>query len=445
MNTPIKLSVSSILLAGILSGCSQQQIQPDRNGHNYAANQATSQQQVKAAPRVVHQPKVVKKHVHQKRAHANSNIGMPPAKPGQCYAKTKQPAKYKTVNKRVLTQKATVKRVLVRGPQFRWINKKVLVRPATHKQRVIPAQYKNVSKRVMVKPSYLKWQKGTGLITRIDNTTGEILCRVKVPAVYKNVTRKVLVRPARTIKTPVAPVYKTVKTKQQISGAQYKTVKTPARYTNKQYRVKTASAKYVWRQVICKTNAPHHVKKPMKARHVQKARVKTFVNKYPQHRVVKAKHQPHRVRHVTRAKAKPQHHKRHHRAAPKRHNVNKQHYRKATYSKKMASPSMARVNHLYQPKKSSERYTLHKAAAELQKTRTVKQQPRKVNKPKERLTRANAVFRIQSALAKKGYNPGKIDGKLGSGTVSALTAFQRANGLPTGKLNRATLKALGLI
>lgn len=425
MNTPIKLSVSSILLAGILSGCSQQQIQPEHNNHYEDA-------QVAPASPVIHKSK----QAHQKRTNtSNKNIGLPPAQPGQCYAKTKQAAQYKTLTKRVLTQKATAKRVLVRGPQFRWTNKKVLIKPATHTQRVIPAQYKHVTKKIMVKPSYLTWKKGTGLITRIDNSTGEILCRVKVPAVYKNVTRKVLVRPARTIRTPVPATYKNIKTKQQISPAQYKTVKTPARYTNKQYRVKKVSAKYVWRQVLCKTNAPH-AKKP---------RTHTVIDKHPQYRTLKAKPQQRSTHHVARAHAKPQQHKHSYKPAIKQHSATKNHnYKKAVYTKKTATPKMIRANTHSQSKAETENDLLHRAAAELQKTNVI-QQPKKTKKQKQQLTRANAVFRIQSALAKRGYSPGKIDGKLGPGTVAALTAFQHAQGLQTGKLNRATLKSLGLI
>jgi len=294
MNTPIKLSVSSILLAGIMAGCSQQQIQPNHTSNNYGGGQVSVKQQVKK-PLVIIKTRVVEKLVCRtcvKKTSKKSNIGLPPAKPGQCYAKVKRPATYKTLNKRVLTKKATSKRVFVRGPQYGWTTKRVLVRAASYTQRVIPAQYKTVTKRVMVKPSYLTWKKGKGLITRIDNNTGEILCRVKIPAIYKNVSRKVLVRAAQTIKTPRPAVYKNIKRKKLISPAKYKTVRSPARYTTKKYRVKTASAKYAWRQVICQTNAPKHYKTKAytKKKYPKHYKTKTYTKKYPKPRkVVKAK------------------------------------------------------------------------------------------------------------------------------------------------------------
>ena len=46
---------------------------------------------------------------------------------------------------------------------------------------------------------------------------------------------------------------------------------------------------------------------------------------------------------------------------------------------------------------------------------------------------------IQSALKNAGYNPGKIDGKIGKRTIDAIKAFQKANNLPvTGKTDRET-------
>ncbi len=50
---------------------------------------------------------------------------------------------------------------------------------------------------------------------------------------------------------------------------------------------------------------------------------------------------------------------------------------------------------------------------------------------------------VQARLEALGYNPGLIDGRLGSRTVGAISAFQAENGLkPTGKLDRSTLTRL---
>ncbi len=54
------------------------------------------------------------------------------------------------------------------------------------------------------------------------------------------------------------------------------------------------------------------------------------------------------------------------------------------------------------------------------------------------------VRRVQTGLKAKGYNPGKIDGVLGSDTLKAVNKFQRKNGLATGGLTLDSIKALGV-
>ncbi len=449
-----KLSVSSVILAAVLSGCSQQQViggSQVANGSSQSSGGAQvfgSQQQVKGGaqvsgsqqvgtqqqvgtapvvaptitqPRVQRAPvrRVYKKHVQPRRVYTqapkrrSNGLGLPAAKPGQCFAKVRVPAKYTNKSRRVLIQKAMSKRVLVRAPQYRWVNKRVQTRKAYYKTRTIPAQYKTNTRRVLVKPAYNTWRKGHGAITRIDNMTGQIMCRVQVPAVYKNISRRVLVRPARNIRTLVPATYKTVKQKKFIAPALYKTVHTPARYKTQNYRVKTSNARYVWRGILCQTNAPKHYKKTS-YRQAPKQYRKAVV-----------------------------------RTAPKR-----QQYRQSSgisYSSYLAvmnaGSSKTKLN---SAKKMNKKAVLKKA-----KKRTVKSSapkmtsPKKVNKQvtkqTKKATKQSIVSGIQKALKAKGFDPGAMDGKMGPGTAAALKAFQSSRGLPVGQLNKDTFRALGLI
>jgi len=54
------------------------------------------------------------------------------------------------------------------------------------------------------------------------------------------------------------------------------------------------------------------------------------------------------------------------------------------------------------------------------------------------------VRQIQEALKSRGYDPGASDNVMGARTKSALTKFQKDNGLPVGQLDFDTLKALGI-
>lgn len=77
---------------------------------------------------------------------------------------------------------------------------------------------------------------------------------------------------------------------------------------------------------------------------------------------------------------------------------------------------------------------------EYRKTKTLRPQADKYTG--EVKTRPN-VKQIQLALAGAGYNPGKIDGKIGRQTRDAIKAFQRDNGLKAdGKAGKETWSLL---
>ncbi len=55
------------------------------------------------------------------------------------------------------------------------------------------------------------------------------------------------------------------------------------------------------------------------------------------------------------------------------------------------------------------------------------------------------VVRVQAALMRLGYFSGDIDGLLGPETRSAITAYQKAQGLPqSGRMDIGTLTKLGI-
>ena len=60
-------------------------------------------------------------------------------------------------------------------------------------------------------------------------------------------------------------------------------------------------------------------------------------------------------------------------------------------------------------------------------------------------TTPGVVARIQTALDKAGHNPGPIDGVIGAQTMTAVTSYQKAKGLPTGGITIGTLKSLGVM
>lgn len=430
----VQLSVSSAILVSVLSGCSQQQaiggsqltsqqlpgdtakLSPNdfyeseahRKERLSLTGVSASQVKPSVAPiKVVYKPNAhkVKTLIRKKPRHTHSVSNTqkaPVSKSGQCFAKVKLSAKYTTRTKRVLIQKASAKRVLVRAPQYRWINKNVLVRKASYKTRTMPALYKTIAKRKVAKPAHYTWKKGAGNKTY----------RVKVPAVYKTINKRVQIRPAQAIRTYIPAVHKTIKQKQRISSAIYKTVKTPARYKTQNYRVKTSSARYVWKTAQCKTNATkEHLKQ-----------TKASANKY---QTAKLKGRP-----IVRTSPVKQY---------KKSGNNYQHYLQNssldtdTGYYKIPNQKVKIKSKKKSKSKSikSKKYNVTKILKSKKKTQAAKKR--------------SIVYGIQKSLKQKGFDPGKLDGVMGSWTTAALRAFQSSNGLSVGVLNKETFAALGMM
>jgi regulator of extracellular matrix RemA (YlzA/DUF370 family) len=233
-----------------------------------------------------------------KTVQGSSELYPPNAEPGKCYARVLTPAKYELRTEKMLkseagerlqvipakygtkTEKLLVKeaseRIVPVPATYKTVTEKILVSPASERIVTIPATYKTVTEKVLVKEASRGWKKGKGLVTKVNGTTGEIMCLVDTPAVYKTVTRQVIATPASTKTIPVPAQYKTV-TKRVVATpastktipvpAQYKTVtvKTivqpattrripiPAKYQTVTKRVKVGSEKLEWKEVKCRT------------------------------------------------------------------------------------------------------------------------------------------------------------------------------------------------
>jgi hypothetical protein len=157
-----------------------------------------------------------------------------------------------------------------------------MVEPEKVSYKVIPATFKEVKEKVLVSPARQVWKKGNGPITKIDNTTGEIMCLMEEPAKYKTVVKKVVDQPARTEKIVTPAKYKNIRTRVVDKEASVEKVKIPATYkvvtvqelvkepkitkteVGKKYQtIKTTRLiepeKLKWERILCKTNTSKEV------------------------------------------------------------------------------------------------------------------------------------------------------------------------------------------
>lgn len=226
------------------------------------------------------------------------------AKSGECYAQVIIPEQYEDVTERVLVKEAS-SRIEIIPAQYEEAEIRVMTKAATKKLEIVPAEYTTVKEKIMVTPPSSKivevepeygfkeekvlvspartvWKKGENPLSKIDGSTGEIVCLVELPAEYKTVKKQVVVKPAdtRAVEAPGTYEYieKLVETKPATTRvveipAEYETrtvqkvvvpekkrvVPVPAEYKTITRKVKSAPSKTDWARVLCETNVTPEV------------------------------------------------------------------------------------------------------------------------------------------------------------------------------------------
>ncbi len=187
---------------------------------------------------------------------------------GQCFAEYVEEAKFRTVTEKVLKQEASEK-IVTTEATYEWVNEKILVKEASSRVVKIPAAYETRIEKVMVEPAKQVWKKGRGPAERIDDATGEILCLVEIPAQYKKVTKRVLVTAAATKEVEIPAVYSTQKKRRLVNEPQIKRIAIPAIFSTIERREKVSDDRFAWYlngskdalgrrtgQVLCKKDFP---------------------------------------------------------------------------------------------------------------------------------------------------------------------------------------------
>jgi len=167
------------------------------------------------------------------------------------------PATYKTVTKRVLVRPETSKLVTVPAKY------------GTKTERIQVSAAKTVWKKGAGATAAGAGSGAAGgasasaIVDRFGNQkivgsrvtdTGELLCLVEVPAQYKTVSRTVLVSPAST-KTVTSPAeYKTVQVTELVTPAQEKRIPIPEEYGTVTRTEQVRTEQLTWVPVLCQVN-----------------------------------------------------------------------------------------------------------------------------------------------------------------------------------------------
>lgn len=193
------------------------------------------------------------------------DIDLPPAKPGECFMRTRLPAVYETVKQKVMLSPATErielkqaafqeepKKFLVEPErveykvvpaQFKKETRKVMIKPAKKELIHVPAEYKTVDEVVIVKPAAQVWKRGSGVRGEVTGGEGsDLLCLVTEPAVTKKVKRQVLVKEAHVKVKEIPAVYETYEETVMVSPARVEETKVEAKYATMMVEKRMAEA-----------------------------------------------------------------------------------------------------------------------------------------------------------------------------------------------------------
>ncbi|HHH18932.1 MAG TPA: peptidoglycan-binding protein [Campylobacterales bacterium] len=436
---------------------------------------------------------------------AEISLTPPDAKPGECYAKVMIPAKYKTVQERVLVQEASEKISIVPA-KYEWVDTQIELTPASKKLVTVPATFKKVTEVIEVKPATRTWKtslkKGATPISKeilavaklqgidIDNTTPQTCYREYfTPATYKKVSEEVVLQKASQ-KTKVIPAkYEMVEKTIEVTPASKKTVTVPATYDVVEEKVLVEKEKTVWKkgenpaqkldgatgEIMCLVKVPAKYKTIRKK--VVKTPATTKVIEVPaETKVIKVK------KLVSEAKTETI-------DIPEvKSNIQKIVLgTKATFSwikvGNRVDQSLAPTGHqvcLVESPAKQEKITktvldtpattkevtieptyktikVKKLVQKAQEVKTPMEAVYKMVDKREKVSESHqswerilcqtnmnkeVILKIQNALKAKNYNPGKIDGVLGGDTRLALDKYQRDHSLATGGITYETLESL---
>jgi hypothetical protein len=315
---------------------------------------------------------------------------------GSCYREYFNPEKFTTESVSFVSKQASETLKIVPAT-YEYVEEKVLVKEASSRLVKVPAVYGTVTEKVLVEPEKTMWKKSK--CNGTNNDCG-VMCLITTPARYKTVTKRVVKTPPTTNVVEIPAVYKTIKVRKLATPARVERVAIPEQTSSYIRTNKVSDATFSWTKVGETPNGKYtgHQVCKLATPEAYKTITKTVVDTPPstQEIVIPAVYSTVKVTTVV----KPAEVKR--TAIPEAY--------KTITKREMVTPS------------------------KVEWKRVVCQ---------SRIT-SSTIRALQTALKNQGYNPGPIDGIVGSQTRAAVKSYQQAKGLATGGITHAVIKSLGV-
>lgn len=328
-----------------------------------------------------------------------SGIELGNVEPGACFREYYTAAEYRTESQRVLIKEGS-ETIVATPAEYETVEERVVVKEAYTRTIDVPATYRTESESVLVEPARSVWKKGRGPIEKIDNLTGEIMCLVEIPARYETLTKTVLDKPATTKTVEVPAVYETIKVRRLVKPAAEAREVIEPEYDTLTTRVKVADAGFFWlkKGESANDNAKYSGREVcLTPREAEFRTIKKTVVKTPARTEVVEIPAKYETVKVTR----------------------------------LVTPASERRIPIPERTKTV--------------TRQVQIEPSRLQWRRilcETNTTPKLITSIQRALKREGFDPGPIDGVIGSTTLEAIESYQLKNNLDRGGITYETLKAL---
>lgn len=178
------------------------------------------------------------------------------ASPGECYARVRTPAEYRTVEEQVITREAR-EDIRIHPAVYGTQTEQVMVRPASTRMVEVPAVYEMVETQVEISPAKEEWRRGKcNARAIVDNATGECWCRVEVPAVYKTVRERIVTTPASTRTVDVPAEYQNVTKRVIVEAEREERIPVPSVYETNMRQELVSAERIEWVRIECSGKEP---------------------------------------------------------------------------------------------------------------------------------------------------------------------------------------------
>ncbi len=329
-----------------------------------------------------------------------NGIDISSATVGACYQEYFIPAKFEEASKDVLVKEES-EEIKIADAQFEEAQETVVVKQASKKKVYKAPEYEVVEEKIEIEPAKAVWKKGDGPISKIDNSTGEIMCLIQVPAKYKIIKKTVLKTPSTIDLVEVPEEVKAIKVSKLVSDATIDKVKIPAEYKKVTLTNKVSDAAFIWRTAGVEGDGKYTGNQiclkeiPAKFAKIKKLVVDTAAA-------------------IEEEKVEP--------------------VAKLVKVSNVATPAEEiRTKIPAEYKTVEKRSKVTSERLEWQRVLCKTNMGPNINK------------RIQQALKDAGVYNGPIDGAIGAGSMKAVERFQKENGLARGGLTIDVLEKLGVM